>query len=250
MWRIWRVPCPAEMRNSIYGKDLNSGPSFQGDKSELQLFSPQALSLCRKWRGMGNRAWYRFWHLNGRVYGFTGREYETNTGLYYYRARYYNPAIGRFLQLDPIGYYDSLNLYQYCGNNPVNWIDPSGLWTEEGHRNLGTIGGGGEKDKFDYAALDERHPAHESWRSNRRHFRDLADAYRDARRAAEEHDKTAFEEHMHEMQVWYAHRGRGWNGWHPLGYPDDPNHSDNKKRYDRADRMTERMEEYWRKHNP
>jgi|GEM_PF-5189392 len=77
--------------------------------------------------GMGNRTWHCFCHLNGWVYGFTGREYETNTGLYYYRARYYNPAIGRFLQPDPIGYYDSLNLYQYCGNNPVNWIDPWGL---------------------------------------------------------------------------------------------------------------------------
>jgi RHS repeat-associated protein len=65
-------------------------------------------------------------YMGTRIYGFTGREYDCETGLYYYRARYYNPAIGRFLQTDPIGYADSLNLYQYCGNNPVRWKDPSG----------------------------------------------------------------------------------------------------------------------------
>jgi RHS repeat-associated protein len=54
-------------------------------------------------------------------YMFTGRRFDIETGLYYYRARYYNPHIGRFMQTDPVGYG-----YVYCGNNPLNMVDPSG----------------------------------------------------------------------------------------------------------------------------
>jgi RHS repeat-associated protein len=60
---------------------------------------------------------------------FTGREYDYETGLYYYRARYYNPEIGRFLQTDPIGYDAGMNWYNYCGGNPLNYTDPTGNWT-------------------------------------------------------------------------------------------------------------------------
>jgi RHS repeat-associated protein len=63
----------------------------------------------------------------GNPYRFTGRAWDAETALYYYRARYYDYATARFLQPDPTGYTDGLNLYSYCGNNPVNWIDPLGL---------------------------------------------------------------------------------------------------------------------------
>ena len=60
-------------------------------------------------------------------YTYTGREFDLESGLFYYRARYYDPRIGRFLSEDPIEYFDSLNLYEYLWGNPINWVDPYGL---------------------------------------------------------------------------------------------------------------------------
>ena len=63
----------------------------------------------------------------GNLYLYTGREHDEETGLYYYRARHYDPQLGRFLQPDPLGYMDGMNLYTYVDNSPLNWIDPFGL---------------------------------------------------------------------------------------------------------------------------
>ncbi len=59
-------------------------------------------------------------------FGYTGREPDA-TGLTYYRARYYDPTVGRFTQRDPIGLRGGINGYAYVGGNPVNFTDPNGL---------------------------------------------------------------------------------------------------------------------------
>ena len=59
---------------------------------------------------------------------YTGREWDQETGLYYYRARYYDPRWGRFISEDPIRFAGGdVNVYAYVQNDPINWIDPWGL---------------------------------------------------------------------------------------------------------------------------
>ena len=62
---------------------------------------------------------------SGNPRKFTGKEYESDVKLYYFAARYYDPYIGRFTQRDPIG--DGINWYAYAANNPMKFVDPTGL---------------------------------------------------------------------------------------------------------------------------
>ncbi len=71
-------------------------------------------------------------------YTYTAREYDSESGLMHYRARTYDPRIGRFLQEDPVGLAGGdINFYAYAKNNPVNYTDPYGLhwiWYALGRR--------------------------------------------------------------------------------------------------------------------
>ncbi len=63
------------------------------------------------------------------TYSYSGKELDDTTNLYYFNARYYDASIGRFINVDPIQ--DGSNWYVYCSNNPLSFIDPTGLTIED-----------------------------------------------------------------------------------------------------------------------
>lgn len=85
-------------------------------------------------------------------YLFNGKELDYETGLYYYGARYYDPKVSIFLNVDPL-VEKTMSPYAYVNNNPVNLIDPTGLapeWHEDGKGNLIKDKGDNAKTLRDY----------------------------------------------------------------------------------------------------
>src|SRR5262249_40931137 len=70
---------------------------------------------------------YENW--GGSRFRYTGQIMLPEAKLYHYKARVYDPVLGRFLQTDPVGYKDGLNLYAYVGNDPLSRADPTGQLT-------------------------------------------------------------------------------------------------------------------------
>ncbi|HKZ81154.1 MAG TPA: RHS repeat-associated core domain-containing protein, partial [Pyrinomonadaceae bacterium] len=69
-------------------------------------------------------------------YTYTGRERDPDTGIFYYRARFYDPQLGRFISEDPIGLAGGLNLFAYVENNPMLFADPNGLCPQNPRRDF------------------------------------------------------------------------------------------------------------------
>jgi RHS repeat-associated protein len=82
--------------------------------------------------------------------GYTGKPYDTATGLYNYGFRDYSPQAARFTTLDPVR--DGNNWFAYVNNDPVNWIDPWGLNTSDAQSGFGTI----DSPYDSYRKQDER----------------------------------------------------------------------------------------------
>ncbi|MCD6394462.1 MAG: RHS repeat-associated core domain-containing protein, partial [Planctomycetes bacterium] len=97
----------------------------------------------------------------GNPYLFTARRWDQETALYYYRARMYNPQIGRFCQTDPIGYADGINWYAYCGNNPVMYTDPTGENVFGGM--VSWIAGNGWDNSYDMGASEASQLGGAAW---------------------------------------------------------------------------------------
>jgi RHS repeat-associated protein len=65
-------------------------------------------------------------HNWGR-FQYTGQQWIPELGMYYYKARFYSPTLGRFMQTDPVGYDGGINMYEYALDNPINQSDATGL---------------------------------------------------------------------------------------------------------------------------
>ena len=89
----------------------------------------------------------------GNHYLWQGREYSWNAALYFFRTRWYDPVAGRWLSNDPIGINGGLNQYLFCGDSPINFVDPFGLLFGEGD----ILGVGGPVDRFVSGLLGVNH---------------------------------------------------------------------------------------------
>ena len=108
---------------------------YNTDGDKIGSYTYDAWGNCTVNVVLGNTALERNVVRSYNPFRYRGYYYDTETGLYYLQSRYYNPAWGRFLNAD--GYVNTngdligFNMYAYCGNNPIKYIDPLGNETEE-----------------------------------------------------------------------------------------------------------------------
>jgi RHS repeat-associated protein len=119
-----------------HGRDADEPLARVNEAGALTLYHADGLgSIVRLTNQLGAVAEEYRYDAWGRLelgggnpgYAFTGREWDAETQLYYYRARYYDPESGTFISEDPMGFFAGPNFYSYVLGNPVNLADPNGL---------------------------------------------------------------------------------------------------------------------------
>jgi RHS repeat-associated protein len=95
--------------------------------------------------------------LAGSRFGYTGQAWLAPLNLYHYKARMYSPRLATFMQPDPVGYGDGLNMYAYVHNDPINGWDPSGLGADDiGDGPVLDPGGSPPTGSFSFGPIDPR----------------------------------------------------------------------------------------------
>lgn len=129
------------LRRYIYGSGLDEllafVPVLSGINQPVQFVHADGLGSSIAITDVAGAVLERYAHgpygevatLSGLPVRYTGRRLENESELYYYRARFYSPILGRFLSPDPSGYAASPNLYVYVNNDPINNVDPTGHQT-------------------------------------------------------------------------------------------------------------------------